>query len=620
MVRIVDCRVTDIRWSAIVGSATLALMILINLPYLTSYAIKGDDFAVILHSARFFSPSAAEWTTRGYDDYNITFPEVPLRETNFLRPTINASVYMDSWLAPSPGSVALLATNYVGHALACGLVFLISRRIFGLPVGGALLAAALFAASPPAEELLRLVAYRGDMVAAVLALLALLAMHSYLTAESHRTAKLALVGVFLTLSMFAKETALIAPVVVGLYALWPPVSLPRRPTITHSQQRGDRSPQSWKSLLPGERLGVLAALAAPLLVYGYARTHAGLVGNYVLDDLAVTKIGGVPLVTLNPVRFLLTAFVPVETETLKQIISPRSRDAMSVISTLRAGIAFAVSALAWALVLWLARRTDERRWLLPLLALGLAAAAEPLLIKADARFMYLGEALLVPLLVSVLNRAAQRLSWSRPSPDVLLRAGAVFLIVVTPVYFVARQLFAQPNLVRENRTAAALELTIEQALRDTNIKRLYLFNAPPALRPGLPALTYLARLSGRDDVRLRVVNVLDANPGGAEGRGRWIKFAPAHEALRVGIRVGASQHIFGDLDAKSLGMLGEPGLIEYGPVTGLATNAWGKRFLAQEELVVFIPDATRDDYVLVGMDPADSSVHVYTASTLRWPE
>jgi hypothetical protein len=617
MMRVSDRQLIDLRWSAIVGSVSLALLILINLPYLASYAVKGDDFALILHSARFFSPSPAEWLTRGYEDYNVNYPELDVRQANFLRPTINASVYMDSWLAQTPRSVAMLATNYAGHAMACGLVFLVSRRIFGLTAAGSLLASALFAASPPAEALLRLVAFRGDMVATVFALLALLVMHSYLTTQSHRTAKLVLMSGFLTLSVFAKETTFVAPLVVALYALWPPSpSISEVPAVP-ANQRGDGSVPP-RSVLPGgERLKVLAALAVPLLAFALVRIHAGLVGNYVLSDLKVSRIGEVPLVILNPMRFFATAFVPVETDTLKQIISPRSTDATSAISIMRAPFAIVASLLAWVAVLWLARHKDERRWLFPALALGLAASAVPILIKAESRFMYFGEALLVPLLVTVLNRATQLLRWNRASRKALLRAGATCLIGMTPSYFVARQILAQPSLVRENRTAAALGGTIERALRDAKIQRLYLFNTPLAFSPGLPALKFLAALNRRDDVRLRVVNELDASTGHAAASSQWISFATSNEALRIAIRVGPSQHVLADLGAESLGTLGEPGLIEYGPITQLATNAWGKRVIAQRELVFFIPNATRDDYVLVGMDPAYSSVHVYAASTLR---
>ena len=43
--RIADRHLIDLRWSAIVGSVSLALLILINLPYLASYTVNGDDFA-----------------------------------------------------------------------------------------------------------------------------------------------------------------------------------------------------------------------------------------------------------------------------------------------------------------------------------------------------------------------------------------------------------------------------------------------------------------------------------------------------------------------------------------------------------------------------------------------
>lgn len=584
----------------------LTAIVLINLPFLSSYAVQGDDFALILHSSRFFPMSPIQWVTQGYRDYNVNFPEIGPSQTNFIRPTINASVYLISWLSPRPTSVVMLGTNYVGHALMAALVFLVSRRIFSLSLPGGLLASALFAGSVSSAELLHLVAFGGDMIAAVFAILALLVTASR-SGGRPNMAGLAAISGLLGLSMFAKETALAAPGVVGVYFL--------------RSSAFARGPHAESAAIPpptGRPWPVLVALGVPLLAYLIVRAHAGLGGNYVLSDLGETRVGSIPLVALNSVRFFLTAFFPIETDTLQRILSGGPPDAASAIAIGRGIAAMGVNVLIWIMVGRAWRLPHEGRWLGPALVMTCAAAAVPIVVKADNRFMYFEQALLLPVLVALLGRLDTPRPQRHLSGGVLSVGFVVLLIAIGPGYFLTRHLLEQPALVRDNRTAASLEAAITDQLRDPGVKRLYLLNAPLTLRPGIPALEFLAALDRRTDVKLRVVDTLDGAPGKPDSTVPGVRLTPQGTRLKVTIRIGPGQQLFSGIDPRQLRRLGDPDLLTYEPITAVATTVWGRSMVVQTHLVAYIPDAVRGDYVLVGLDPSEPGVHVSKPPQLTW--
>jgi hypothetical protein len=354
----VRSRRSEISWAVAVAVTSLALTLLLHLPFLSSYVVRGDDFALLSQSARFFSPSLWEWILNGYETYNITFPEFGEGKTNFIRPTINASVYVDSWLSPNPTSVRMLATNYVGHAVSTGLVFLLGLWVFGLSLSGSFVASVLFLGSSATTGLLTAVAYRGDMLAGVFALGALLVMHWYVTGRA-TTWKLVATASLLTLAVFAKEAAVAAPAVVGLYAAWR-----WRDHQPHRRHDAHRSSTG--------RVILLAALLFPLVAYAAARLHAGLGGNYVLEELP-NSVAGVPRIAVNPLRFLLTAFLPPETETLQAALSGRPENALAMIGLARALVMIGLNVLAWVFLAMLCRLQAERRRLLPLVGLKIFA-------------------------------------------------------------------------------------------------------------------------------------------------------------------------------------------------------------------------------------------------------
>ncbi|HKP75786.1 MAG TPA: hypothetical protein VJT67_09615, partial [Longimicrobiaceae bacterium] len=121
----------DARTAALLALATLAVSVAANLPFILSYAVRGDTAALMLHSTRFFPADVGSWLHQGFSDYFVNFPEATQPYTGFVRPVVNATIWLESWLAPGQNSPVFLLTNYVGHAACTGMVYLAARRIGG---------------------------------------------------------------------------------------------------------------------------------------------------------------------------------------------------------------------------------------------------------------------------------------------------------------------------------------------------------------------------------------------------------------------------------------------------------------------------------------------------------
>jgi hypothetical protein len=269
--------------------------------------------------------------------------------------------------------------------------------------------------------------------------------------------------------------------------------------------------------------------------------------------------------------------------------------------------------LGWIAVAFALRRGPDRERLRLWLLLGLMASMLPVVVKADPRFMYLGQALLLPLLVAVLVRFQPR--W-RPSRRLRTWVGpgvAALLVVIGPLHLLTQSLLSQRELVAENHQAEAIQIAVAQQLRDPAVQRLYLVNAAYQL----VALQFIAAREGRRDVVLRVVDPVGYHPAPVE-HGVGTFFRRRRDALEVRVQLGSSQFGFGYVTRQGLHRLRASKEISYGPITELGTNAWGKQYVKQKVLVFSIPDADRGDYAVVGFDPAVPGVHVYKHSSPRW--
>jgi hypothetical protein len=598
---------SDVVWALGIGVASCALLVVVNLPFLSSFAISGDDYALVHHSARFFSPSLVDWIGSGYRGYNIDFPELGGAATNFIRPTVNATVYIDSWLSSSPRSVTLLFSNYVGHSACVALVFLVGRSIFGLSRRASVLASSLLLGSVAVGLIPQSVAYRGDMIAALFALVSLLALHSHLYVRP-AVWKIMLVGGSLLLALFAKESALAAPLILAIDALWiRPPSFDREA----SAHEATSAPATTAPLGP-----VVLAIALPSALFAIARLAAGLNGMYVTEALPTTVLG-VPRVLLEPVRFALTTFFPVETDTIKGLVTGATTGFVPVLGLVRGALAVGLNIVGWLAIARLLFEPTERPRLWPLLGMGILASAVPIL-KAEPRIMYFSQTLLLPLFVYAITHwwALQKRTHRR-LPRWVVPIGVSLLLAIGPSYYIARQINGQPGLVAYGQATRQLQDAVLGAIADPSIHRLYLMNATSSMSPGLSLLRFLADAGGRPDLRLRVINTFGGDIPADDGRGA-VKLIRRGDYLEGFITAGSSQTLFRDLSYDEAQRLGESGLIEYGPLTQFDVDRLGHSNFAGSRLSFRIPNASREDFAIVGLDPGREGVFALVSPDTRW--
>ena len=377
------------------GVLAFAILAIVHLPHLSSFVVSGDDYALVQHSARFFSPSLTDWIGNGYRGYNALYPELGAGSTNFIRPTQNAAVYLDSWLSPSPRSVTLLFSNYVGHAACVSLVFLVGRSVFGLSRRASMLASALLLGSVAVGILPLAVAYGGDMIAALFALIALLTLHSHLAVRPAGW-KVVLVGVSLLLALFAKESVLGAPIVLVIDAIWIRTRSSDQNAI-HGTPSAVTGRTSWGP--------VALAIAVPSALYASARLAAGLHGMYVLEAYLYEDLRNpAPLPGAHAVR--ADSVLPRGDGGTKRggdRIPERLIAGSFHLALGRGVVVVGLNAVAWFLVIRLLLIPVERARLWALLAMGLVASAVAIT-KADPRLLYFSQCLLLPLFVYALTR------------------------------------------------------------------------------------------------------------------------------------------------------------------------------------------------------------------------
>ena len=109
------------------------------------------------------------------------------------------------------------------------------------------------------------------------------------------------------------------------------------------------------------------------------------------------------------------------------------------------------------------------------------------------------------------------------------------------------------------------------------------------MTPPFSLLRFLAAVGGRPDLHVRVVNTLSGPIPADDGQGS-VKVVRRGDEVRGLVTVGQSQNLFGGLSPNDVRRLGEPGMIEYGPLTGT-------------QFSFRIPHASREDFAIVGFDP-----------------
>lgn len=500
----------DARIAGWVALGVLAACMAANLPFLATYAVRGDTAALMLHSTRFFPLDVGDWLRHGFERYFINFPEANRPSTGFVRPMVNVTIWLESLLAPDPNSAIFLATNYLGHAACAGMVYLAARRIGEVTERRALLAAVLFGGTLAALELLHSPAFRADMLAAGFSLAALLAVDRWRRGHGW---SLELAVLLLLLAVLSKETAVTAPFLVAGWAVLAPGERPRR-----------------------ARIAAALVLLLPLVAFALLRA-GGPGGAY----MAATSMRD------NVAQAATSAFFP-GGGVLELLTVLRGR-ASSPLEAARMLLAFALNLALLGLMVRALLRRDRR--VLVLAAMAGAAMAVPALLAPAPRMLYFGQMFALPLLAALL-----------PSSRALARGLAVMATLAGPVWLLGRIAADQPSQVAANEDSRQLQLVLRADLHDPRIRRVYLMSDAVGDYGALALLRAAALNAGRPDVEPRVINSM-GRFGDSPRRGS-IELRRSAGELVIDQRCGPGcDFSFPGLWAGDEARLGVPGVIDY---------------------------------------------------------
>ena len=169
----------------------------------SEYFPYGDEFALLVNSARPFHPSALSWLTEGYSHYLNAYPGWTVPYTNFLRPVANVCYYFNSLIFASHWSCYLLLTDVIQSGIAATSLTIGSRRLH-LPLRYAAISSCLCFVSPAfGPEAMFSPSFAFDLLAA---LLVLLGINQFLQN------RLLIACLFFAIAIFTKGTALFAPI------------------------------------------------------------------------------------------------------------------------------------------------------------------------------------------------------------------------------------------------------------------------------------------------------------------------------------------------------------------------------------------------------------------------
>jgi hypothetical protein len=198
---------------AIIAAALvlLAALLLMAVPlgsYWLSYSPYEDDFALILYSAHQYHPNFSSWITEGFAQYFANDPSCVARGYAYVRPVVNLTYFLESFLAPAPRGPHLMLTNIVCYLVSLALVFVLARR-FRLGILGSGLLTFLCALSPCWYRGLLHSAFRNDAFATMWSLAAFVsALGAY--GRGRRWPGLLAAGLFSVLAVATHEQAILS--------------------------------------------------------------------------------------------------------------------------------------------------------------------------------------------------------------------------------------------------------------------------------------------------------------------------------------------------------------------------------------------------------------------------
>lgn len=578
---------------------SLAFSITFNIETILSYAISGDNFALMLYSASFFDISLVDWLLNGFRYYFWVYPELFVDLHYFIRPTQNLLIYLISLFAQTHNSALFLVTYYLIHSLCCALVYLYSRFFCRLNQKVSLLVAFLFWGTMASEKIyVEAPAFGGDAFGALLGMGALLLTYVYLNhVERYKRLIFAFIFILLMFTVYTKEPVIIAPFIVAIYWIW------------HKIDRKEPKFNLKSSLVIIRRDWIaLVLLLLPSIVY--------VLHIFILRIIFDTGTAAYPFqkqllsFLATPISTLLGYFFPLEQRAGVFIKSLLSMESQPLILLLRssAAVLFNLASFVFIAVMflkdkWSNGHFDSRFSLL--IVLSIISMAVPFSMNAEQRFMYFGQMFSIPLLIYTLSRFYEV---NKIFIKSLVFVVLIAFILLNPIYlFFSKLPMQRSEMITMNHASTQLQEILLNELKNDKIKRVYLFNDITGHYAALAQLHFIAALTNRKDLQLRVVNSMlryEISPLPKVNEGVTVE--KRRDDLCVTTRIDEELFFFGSVGLHQIEKLGIVGIIQY---------EFGEVHKASWEdmkvMTACIPNVAKNDILLIGFDPAESGVHVW---------
>jgi hypothetical protein len=242
-------------WSAFAFAVTFATYTFFWALYIKPFYFPcGDNFSVLVNSLPPFHPSASAWFLHGFQNYFDVYPDMSLHATNFIRPVVNGTFFLD-WFVYGAHWERYLLTSYAILGLIGAITCFLSNYTLRLGWRLSLLATFCVVLAPSIDTgAIFDPTFAFDLLGGLFVLSAVVALiyDALLPA-----------WILLALAVFTKETTLFAPAVAATVLL---------------VRRNDKSP--WKAAITS------AAFLLPLIAWFTLRRYDfhGDEGVYVFMD------------------------------------------------------------------------------------------------------------------------------------------------------------------------------------------------------------------------------------------------------------------------------------------------------------------------------------------------
>ncbi len=593
----------DYYWPLVIIVLSLLISIVINKPVYLHYAVQGDNYPLILHSSRFFEVSPYHWFIDGFRYYLSDYPEVFTDPSYFIRPTQNILVYVISFFAKSPNSYAFILPYYIGHACCCAFVYLFCRlSVLRFSLKNALTAALLFAGSASTWKLfLYAPVFGGDMLGALFGMAAFLLSCWYVNPKyKHNRVLLSSVVILLMLAVFAKETAVVWPIIVAVYVCFAKLN-----------QENVLSPPIKFDLIFSiiqKNWMILIVLITPSVIYiVYIIMLRLLLGAgaaaYVFDTDLLRMM-------LRPVYASLILFAPPGESILKLINAFLGEGYYEFWALLRdsAAILLNLSSNLIILILIYQKRIDIKIGLLSILFA--IAMLIPAFLAPHARLLYTSQLFAIPLFLCLVDK----ISFPRYSTGLV-----ILFICLHPIYtFFVHLPQMQPAIVASFQQSKQFQDVLRTELEDPQIKRIYALNTAGGYG-SLAQLEFVTALANRNELVLRVVNSVRnhdrVDPNIETSKDKGVKIETQANELIVRINLDPNkQFFFPNIGKTAYSKLGVAGLISY-EFEALAEESDLRDI---KSMIVSIPNVSANNILLIGYEFHNKNIHVWKSTHPNW--